>query len=172
MFVRSAYRVHFVYYFLLSLIVILFDVKAIEQLLSHVGLTYLFTSKTTVVIQEPLTWEERQLLPFFVAAFRVRVESPNAIKATQIVKSGKEWARKWKISTPINVERVRKIIRHIRLNHIIPNLVASSKGYYVTNDPLELERYIDSLAGRVEAIGKVSDEMIEDLNVMQARKTA
>lgn len=51
--------------------------------------------------------------------------------------------------------RVRKIINWIRLKKIVPNLVASSRGYYRTNDPQEIERYVKSLRQRIEAIEAV-----------------
>ncbi len=86
-------------------------------------------------------------------------------------KKNKEWCKQNSLPKMLTQTKVCRIIRHIRLNHTIPNLVANSKGYYVTNDPFELERYIQSLKGRAHAIMEVADEMTDDYHV-QTRRTA
>lgn len=48
--------------------------------------------------------------------------------------------------------RFRAIIRHIRVNNLIPFLASSSKGYYIENDKTEMFKYILSLEERAEAI--------------------
>ena len=54
---------------------------------------------------------------------------------------------------------VRKIISHIREEGLMPGLVASSKGYYLTDDPKDIERYIESLDGRETKIRQVKKAM-------------
>ena len=63
----------------------------------------------------------------------------------------------------IAAPRIRKIINHIRLNAIIPNLVASANGYYIANTLEEAEDYIESLRNREEAIKAVRLAMEEQL---------
>lgn len=48
--------------------------------------------------------------------------------------------------------RIRKIIHHIRATGMVQNLIASSKGYYVENNPERLRKYIYSLKQRAHAI--------------------
>jgi len=55
----------------------------------------------------------------------------------------------------ITPERMRKLINHIRIYDLLDCLVASSKGYYISNDEKEISDYIDSLRGREEAIRAV-----------------
>lgn len=56
--------------------------------------------------------------------------------------------------------RIRKVINYIRVNMLIKNLLAGSKGYYVSEDPKEIKDYIRSLDGRIEAIRKVRESFI------------
>jgi hypothetical protein len=48
--------------------------------------------------------------------------------------------------------RMRKIISFIRTNHLINNLVSTSKGYYVATKRQEVEKYIESLQQRINRI--------------------
>lgn len=56
--------------------------------------------------------------------------------------------------------RVRKIINYIRTKGLLPGLLATSNGYYVSADPKEVMRYVDSLAGREFAISRIKLGMI------------
>ena len=48
--------------------------------------------------------------------------------------------------------RVRKIINHIRINSLVECLIATGKGYYVTESIEEMETYIESVKNREDAI--------------------
>ena len=66
--------------------------------------------------------------------------------------------------------RIRKLINHIRVNGLVECLMATSNGYYITEDPWEMKRYIESLQGREDAICAVKEAMREQLNRMTNRK--
>ena len=51
--------------------------------------------------------------------------------------------------------RTRKIINHIRINALIPRLVATGKGYYISEDEAEIKKYVESLKDREAAIAAV-----------------
>lgn len=106
---------------------------------------------------QPLTDAELELLPLFVRSFNHRKGKINAITNKDIIAKLKD--RGISISEP----RVRKIINHIRNEALVPGLVASSEGYYVSDNPSEIEGYIKSLAGRISAISKVKDSMVNYL---------
>ncbi len=55
--------------------------------------------------------------------------------------------------------RVRKIINHIRLNDMVPCLVASTRGYYIATSEEELIKYEESLRGRAETIMEVREQI-------------
>lgn len=99
----------------------------------------------------PLTEYERgTLLPWIADALSQRVGVKQAVSNKHICHILRERGYEG-VSEP----RVRKIINNIRIMGLVPRLVASSRGYYVTQDPDELDRYIESLAGREEAIRAV-----------------
>ena len=63
--------------------------------------------------------------------------------------------------------RIRKIINYIRNNNLIKGLVATSEGYYISNDPTEVATYIESLAGRESAIANIRKGMSEYLQELR-----
>lgn len=67
--------------------------------------------------------------------------------------------------------RMRKIINWIRTKGLIPNLIASSAGYYVSNDPEEIDKYVFSLKQRAHAILHVA-QVMQDYNNQTKLKTA
>ena len=52
----------------------------------------------------------------------------------------------------IGSARIRKIIQYIRINSLVDNLCATSKGYFVAANQKELDDYILSLNQRLNAI--------------------
>ena len=63
----------------------------------------------------------------------------------------------------LNGARIRKIINFIRTNGMCPHLIASSKGYYISNNRDELSEYIQSLHARAAAISAVAMSMEKEL---------
>jgi len=61
----------------------------------------------------------------------------------------------------IDPARLRKIIHNIRVIGKVKNLVADSRGYYVTNDQEVLLKYIQSLQERTDSIQEVREAMME-----------
>ena len=95
------------------------------------------------------------LVPAFLVSFRGKIGPEMAVTNKVIVE------RLRKKGYKINDVRVRKLINYIRRESLIPGLVASSKGYYVSNDTEELQRYIDSLDGREAEIRRIKKSMQE-----------
>ena len=56
----------------------------------------------------------------------------------------------------INNARLRKVINHIRVNALLPGVVATSDGYYIATTKQEMADYIASLESRENAIHQVS----------------
>ena len=73
--------------------------------------------------------------------------------------TNKQIVERMKDKYHVNDVVVRKIISHIREEGLMPGLVASSKGYYLTDDPKDIERYIESLDGRETKIRQVKKAM-------------
>jgi len=99
-------------------------------------------------ITEKLTEKELEMIPYLVAGFKTHTKE-NPIKAPAIIKAFNTSMPQYKITEP----RLRKCVNYIRSKSIIP-LIATSKGYYVSNDRNELVSQIMSLRDRSSAIMK------------------
>lgn len=98
-------------------------------------------------------YELEMLLPAMLPAFLTKIGVKNAVKGKDIAAGMK--ARGFKKCTDV---RVRKIINYIRRKNLILGLIATSKGYYISNDKEEIADYITSLDGRTNEIMKVRAE--------------
>lgn len=98
-----------------------------------------------------LTEDELKLVNLFVRGFCDKIGEANAITSEEIIKKLRTTGVK------ITGARIRKIVNYIRVHHLVINLVATSKGYYIENDPLKLKNYIESLHQRAHAILEVAN---------------
>jgi hypothetical protein len=89
---------------------------------------------------------ELGLVPGFVKGFNTKQGKNNAITSKEIIRKYSDHGIK------LTGARIRKIVNHIRTNGLVKNLIASSAGYYISNDPDELEAYKQSLIQRANAI--------------------
>ena len=99
---------------------------------------------------DELNGAERELIPGICKGLSLRVGRGQAVTAAEITKGFA--ARGVKVPGP----RVRKLINHVRRHGLVPNLIASSAGYYVATDNEDKERYIRSLHARANAILEVA----------------
>lgn len=105
-----------------------------------------FTEET-----EPLTeYEEKQLMPPIVRGLMTKRGKNNAVTNGAIIDGLRR-----NLNLSITSARVRKIINHIRINDIVPCLIATSNGYYIADTEAELREYEESLLGRESAIRQV-----------------
>ena len=95
---------------------------------------------------EELNDFEKSLLPKFVAGLSTKKGKGAAITNKQMIAGLKDRG------IEVGEARVRKIINHIRNTGLVEGLIATSKGYYVSNDIEEINKYIESLLGRESAI--------------------
>ena len=92
-------------------------------------------------------YEKNTLLPIMCKCFSQHVGKENAVTNNVICEKMNS-----KGYEKVSEARVRKIINYIRTKNLVPRLMASGSGYYITNNPDELKDYISSLKGRKEAI--------------------
>jgi hypothetical protein len=103
-------------------------------------------------ITEGLTQEETKIiLPKVVELVRWRRGKENAVTNRKLVNL--LTAMGHDVCEP----RIRKMINQIRLNGIVKNLLATSKGYYITTDHEEIKNYVKSLRERASAINAIAD---------------
>ena len=98
-------------------------------------------------------YEEKVLLPVMVRGLYNKYGRANAVKNGYICDRLKA------LGYDISEARVRKLINHIRINGLVPRLMASSAGYYITSDRQELADYIETLRGRENSIRAVREAM-------------
>ena len=93
-----------------------------------------------------LTNKELKLIPMIVKGLVTKVGKEMAI-------TNKEMVTKLKvIGVKVTGPRLRKIIHHIRITGQVERLIATSKGYHVSNEPEEIKEYIESLEQRLSSI--------------------
>ena len=102
-------------------------------------------------------YEEGVLLPIMVECLKNKKGIENAVCNSFMC------SRLKSRGYDANSARIRKIINRIRTGHHIECLVASSKGYYITDKVYEMGSYIESLKGREDAIRYVREAMEEQL---------
>jgi len=96
-------------------------------------------------------YEKRSLLPIMVRSLRAKIGRHSAITNKKIVAALTSQGLK------VGEARVRKIINYIRIRGIVTNLIATSKGYYVSSEEEEISRYVESLRQRAGAIQAIAD---------------
>lgn len=110
-------------------------------------------------------YEQNVILPFLVDGLSKKIGSDKAVKSDHIIRIAE------KRGITLNGGRLRKVINHIRTKNLVPCLVATSKGYYVETDPKEIEKYIESLQQRADAILEVK-RSLENQLCQTIRKSA
>lgn len=108
-------------------------------------------------------YEQYTLLPIMAKCLERHVGVEKAITNVEMCQKLKDKDYK------IGEARVRKIINHIRNHDIVECLIASSKGYYVSEDINEIDDFIDSLDGRISAIQADKEAMVRQRNRLKER---
>jgi hypothetical protein len=103
--------------------------------------------------------EINRMLPGMVKRLKTKIGKNNAVTNNEIVAAFKS------IGVKTGGPRIRKIINYIRMQGLVPNLIATSSGYYVASDRAELEDYIESLEQRISSITDVKNQMVNDLRL-------
>lgn len=105
--------------------------------------------------------EQQVLLPIIIRGLLLKNGKENAVTNKSIV-AGME-----KLGYKVTDIRVRKIINYIRVKNLIPGLLASSKGYYISTDRDEVLKYIQSLRERNSQVERVIEVMQQYLNTLK-----
>lgn len=103
-------------------------------------------------------YEAEVLMPIIIKGLSTKIGKARAITSDQIVEALSNKGYK------ISGARVRKLVHNIRMEGSIERLMATSKGYYISNDPEELETYITSLHQRISSIQAIADQFYFQLN--------
>ena len=113
----------------------------------------------------PLTdYELKTLLPLMIQGFTTKIGVTKCVTNPQICKALKNKGFE------VNEPRIRKLVFYIRQQNLVPNLIASSKGYWIATDRKEVDTWVDSLKSRIDALNETLNyatklkENFSDLN--------
>lgn len=98
-------------------------------------------------------YERNTIVPLMVKGLETKIGKSNAITNKQMIVGLK------RMGHTVNGAKVRKLIHHIRITGLVECLIATSKGYYITNDKKEMDTYIESLIQRSESIMQIAKQM-------------
>lgn len=98
-----------------------------------------------------LSDKEKRILPWFVNGLKVKIGKEKAVTNKEMC------AGFLRLGQIVSEARARKIISHIRINGLVKNLIATSKGYYIEPDLERRRVYVESLNQRIRAIEAVRD---------------
>ena len=94
-------------------------------------------------------YEQKVLLPILLKGLKTKKGKKNAVTNKEIVYGLQSHGFR------ICETDVRALINHIRTNDLVVGLIATSTGYYITNNEQDFLNYEDSLLGRETAIRDV-----------------
>lgn len=98
----------------------------------------------------PLTDDEKKLLVVIMAGMERR-NIKNPIVSRDIIVAVNLRLGEYGVKQKLTGARLRKIVNHIRANSLQP-LMGTNNGYYLSDDPVEIRRQIQSLRDRANSI--------------------
>jgi len=110
-------------------------------------------------ITKELNAFEKRLLPLLIKGFSAHSKN-DPIKAPEIIKLLNSQKVLFGLEYKVTQARLRKMINFIRCNSLLP-VIGTSKGYYVSNNRIEIEKQVQSLRERADAINAAADGLQE-----------
>ena len=98
--------------------------------------------------------EQTVLLPLVIQILSHRNTKQKVFSNTKIRKVLKEFGEE------IHDAQIRKIVFHIRVNNLVPLLIANNEGYYVASNIDDIKKWIAMQNGKIEAM-QLSMQAIE-----------
>lgn len=115
--------------------------------------------KNFETITASLTEYERDMvIPVLVEFLKPRIGSKYAIRNKEICRIFRN--NGYEVSEP----RIRKCINYIRINGLVPHLIANSNGYYRASSVEQVETYLESLDQRATAIWAMRAALARDIS--------
>lgn len=108
--------------------------------------------------------EQQKIYPKFIEAWKGRVVN-ELIKTNDMISGMQNWIVKQNITTSkgkiykMTGPRMRKIIHCARVKGDLPNMIATSKGYFRSDDPQEIKNFIKSCRERANSFLEVANAM-------------
>ena len=100
-------------------------------------------------------YELNVIVPAMISGLITKIGKEKAVTNSQMQKGLSKCNFKIKTTAP----RIRKMIQFIRITGMVERLMATSKGYYISNDVKELESYTKNLIQRADAINQLANQL-------------
>lgn len=111
-----------------------------------------------------LTPTEHRLIPMMVDRFKTKRGIKTVVTAETMIGKIHEL-----FGVKLKDTRVRKIIQYIRVNNLVPGLIATSKGYYTAETTAEINDWIESLKAREFAIRQIREVAENHVHLMETK---
>jgi hypothetical protein len=109
-----------------------------------------------------LTPNERRLIPMMVDRFKNKRGIKNIVTAETMTEGIAQ-----AYGVKLKDTRIRKIIQFIRVNNLVPGLIATSRGYYTAETVAEINQWIESLKARESAIREIREVAERHVQLLQ-----
>lgn len=113
-----------------------------------------------------LTSQELEYVEFLGQWFMANKGKRNTVKNLDITKLIKN-----RFEKKIADSRVRKVVQFLRTNGL-PSLIATSNGYFYSDDVSEIEAWIVSLKQREAAIREIREKAERQVEILRLKKYA
>lgn len=113
-----------------------------------------------------LTSQELEYVEFLGQWFMANKGKRNTVKNLDIAKLIKN-----RFEKKIADSRVRKVVQFLRTNGL-PSLIATSNGYFYSDDVAEIEAWIVSLRQREAAIREIREKAERQVEILRLKKYA
>ena len=109
-------------------------------------------------------FERENILPRVVVSWRKKEEEQIITMKQMLIASNQKaaelgWLDKRGKPYKVTGPRMRKVIHAIRAHGIIPNLIASSRGYFKSSDEKKIKNFIKSCTERANSFREVAQAM-------------
>jgi hypothetical protein len=111
-----------------------------------------------------LTPNERRLIPMMVDRFTNKRGIKNIVTAETMIGGIHQT-----YGVKLKDTRIRKIIQYIRVNNLVPGLIATSRGYYTAETTAEIMEWIESLKARETAIRQIREVAEHHVHILQTK---
>lgn len=98
------------------------------------------------------------MLDLFISIVKHRTKK-TAIKSGELMRKINAMIEPLRLKTKLTEARVRKMSNYLRRNSLLP-LCGTTVGYYLSDDPNEISREIQSLRDRANAINAAADGLM------------
>lgn len=106
-------------------------------------------------ITEPINVDDLKFLPVLIRGLE-RHGKEDPIKGREIVAAMNRQKLKYNFNAQFSEARLRKLVNHIRVNGLLA-VIATSNGYFVSNESETLRSQIRSLRDRANGIHAAAD---------------